>query len=140
MARERVDSLMVSRGLAPSRTRARALIEAGNVQVAGITVAKAGALVDPSAVIELREADHPYVSRGGLKLEGALEDLGVDASGLVVADIGASTGGFTDCVLRHGALRVYAIDVGHDQLHEALRADPRVIAKQGVNARHLTAL
>lgn len=138
MRRERADRLLVDRGLAPSRTRARALIEAGKVVADGAQVARASDLFAAQVVLAVRELDHPYVSRGGLKLEGALDDLELDPSGLVLADIGASTGGFTDCALRRGALRVYAIDVGHDQLHPRLRDDPRVIAREGVNARHLT--
>lgn len=139
MARERADRLLVSCGLAPSRTRARALIEAGKVFAAGVRVERASDLLAADAELTLSGLDHPYVSRGGLKLEGALDDLRLDVSALVVADIGASTGGFTDCVLQRGAARVYAIDVGHDQLHPKLRADPRVIAQEGVNARELGA-
>jgi 23S rRNA (cytidine1920-2'-O)/16S rRNA (cytidine1409-2'-O)-methyltransferase len=138
VSRERADRLLVARGLAPSRTRARALIEAGKVFAGGVLVQSASALLTPDVPLTLSELDHPYVSRGGLKLQGALEDLGVDVRALVVADIGASTGGFTDCALQRGAARVYAIDVGHDQLHATLRADPRVICHEGVNARELT--
>ncbi|HEX5659509.1 MAG TPA: TlyA family RNA methyltransferase [Polyangiales bacterium] len=140
MARERADRLLVACGLAPSRTRARALIEAGKVFADGAPVKTASDLLAPAAVLTLSELDHPYVSRGGAKLEGALDDLKVEVRALVVADIGASTGGFTDCVLQRGATRVYAIDVGHDQLHPTLRTDPRVIAHEGVNARELTSL
>jgi 23S rRNA (cytidine1920-2'-O)/16S rRNA (cytidine1409-2'-O)-methyltransferase len=135
--RERIDRVLVDRGLAPSRARARALIEAGKVRVQGVAVQRASDLVAPDALVQV-EPDHPYVSRGGLKLQGALADLAVEPSGWVAADIGASTGGFTDCLLRRGALRVYALDVGHDQLHASLAADPRVISIEGVNARHLT--
>jgi 23S rRNA (cytidine1920-2'-O)/16S rRNA (cytidine1409-2'-O)-methyltransferase len=131
--------LLVARGLAPSRTRARSLIEAGKVFADGAPVKSASDLLAPDASLST-ELDHPYVSRGGLKLQGALEDLRVDVRALVVADIGASTGGFSDCVLQRGATRVYAIDVGHDQLHAKLRQDPRVIAQEGVNARELTSL
>jgi 23S rRNA (cytidine1920-2'-O)/16S rRNA (cytidine1409-2'-O)-methyltransferase len=134
--RERIDRLLVERGLAPSRARARALVEAGKVAVNGVLVRKAGELVDPAAPLAV-EPDHPYVSRGGLKLEGALRDLGVDPAGSCAADIGASTGGFTDCLLRHGARRVYAIDVGHDQLHPSIAGDARVVSMERVNARHL---
>jgi 23S rRNA (cytidine1920-2'-O)/16S rRNA (cytidine1409-2'-O)-methyltransferase len=137
--RERADVLLVERGLAASRSRARALIEAGKVLADGVVLAKSSALVELSAALEISELDHPYVSRGGLKLEGALSDLALTVAGLVVADIGASTGGFTDCVLRAGAARVYAIDVGHGQLAPTLRADTRVIALEHTNARHLTA-
>jgi 23S rRNA (cytidine1920-2'-O)/16S rRNA (cytidine1409-2'-O)-methyltransferase len=138
MGRERIDRVLVERGLVPSRARARALIEAGKVAIAGRTVTKVSELVDPAAELALAP-DHPYVSRGGLNLEGALDDLHVDPSGLVVADVGASTGGFTDCVLRRGARRVYALDVGHGQLHPRLAADERVVAMEGINARDLRA-
>jgi 23S rRNA (cytidine1920-2'-O)/16S rRNA (cytidine1409-2'-O)-methyltransferase len=136
--RERVDRLLVERALAPSRTRARALIEAGKVFADGAHVARASELFAAEVVLTVSELDHPYVSRGGLKLAGALDDLALDLQGLVIADIGASTGGFTDCALSRGAARVYAIDVGHGQLHPRLASDPRVIAREGVNARHLT--
>jgi 23S rRNA (cytidine1920-2'-O)/16S rRNA (cytidine1409-2'-O)-methyltransferase len=138
MTRERIDRVLVERGFAPSRARARAMIEAGLVSLEGRTLSKASELVDPHAALVL-EPDHPYVSRGGLKLEGALGDLQVDPRDAVVADIGASTGGFTDCILRHGAQRVYALDVGHAQLHPRLAADARVVSLEGVNARHLEA-
>ncbi|MFT3926289.1 MAG: TlyA family RNA methyltransferase [Myxococcales bacterium] len=138
MGRERIDRVLVARGLVPSRARARALIEAGKVTVAGRAVTKVSDLVDPAAPVDVAP-DHPYVSRGGLKLEGALEDLGIDPRGAVVADIGASTGGFTDCLLRRGAQRSYALDVGHGQLHPSLAADPRVISMEGVNARYVDA-
>jgi 23S rRNA (cytidine1920-2'-O)/16S rRNA (cytidine1409-2'-O)-methyltransferase len=138
VSKQRADTLLVERGLAPSRSRARALIEAGKVLADGKLLEKPSALVEPTAELEV-EPDHPYVSRGGLKLEGALADLGLDVRGCVVADIGASTGGFTDCVLRAGALRVYAIDVGHGQLAPRLAADPRVVSREHTNARHLTA-
>jgi 23S rRNA (cytidine1920-2'-O)/16S rRNA (cytidine1409-2'-O)-methyltransferase len=134
--RDRIDRLLVARGLVPSRARARSLIEAGKVSVAGVVLRQAGDLVDPAASI-LLEPDHPYESRGGLKLEGALRDLALDPNAAVAADIGASTGGFTDCLLRHGAARVYALDVGHEQLHPSLRGDARVVAMEGINARHL---
>lgn len=137
--KERVDKLLVERGLAPSRTRARALIEAGKVTSDGVAIARPSELLARSCTLAVSELDHPFVSRGGLKLDGALDDLGLAVTALVVADIGASTGGFTDCVLRRGATRVYAIDVGHGQLHPSLQTDPRVIAQEGVNARHLTA-
>ncbi len=136
MARERIDRVLVARGLVPSRARARALIEAGKVRVAGQVVHKASDPVEPDGPFEVA-FDHPYVSRGGLKLEGALADLALDPAGLVVADIGASTGGFTDCVLRRGAARCYAVDVGHGQLHPSLAGDPRVVSMEGVNGRYL---
>jgi 23S rRNA (cytidine1920-2'-O)/16S rRNA (cytidine1409-2'-O)-methyltransferase len=138
VSRDRIDKLLVARGLAESRARAQALIEAGSVRVDGALVDKASALVAKECLLEVAPGQD-YVSRGGLKLEGALRDLAISVRDACVADIGASTGGFTDCVLRHGARRVYAIDVGHDQLHARLRADPRVIALEGVNARSLSA-
>ena len=137
--RERVDTLLVARGLVTSRSRARALVEAGKVFADGVQVAKPSAAISPDARLELRNDEPSYVSRGGNKLAGALRDLSVDPSGLVVADIGASTGGFTDCVLRAGALRVYAVDVGHGQLAPSLASDPRVVSIEHTNARHLTA-
>lgn len=137
--RERVDRLLVQRGLAPSRTRARALIEAGKVEADGVLVARPSDRLDGGCALVITELDHPYVSRGGQKLAGALGALGLDVRGLLVADIGASTGGFTDCVLRAGATHVYAVDVGHDQLHPSLREDARVTSLEGVNARYLTA-
>lgn len=139
MKRERVDRLLVERGLAPSRTRARALIEAQKVFADGAAVLRPSDLFAAQVTLSVSELDHPFVSRGGLKLAGALDDLKLDLTGRVLADIGASTGGFTDCALSRGAARVYAIDVGHAQLHPRLAADPRVIAREGVNARHLTA-
>jgi 23S rRNA (cytidine1920-2'-O)/16S rRNA (cytidine1409-2'-O)-methyltransferase len=138
MARERIDRLLLARGLVETRTRARALIEAGKVSADGRLLRKPSELVAVDARLSVA-ADEGYVSRGGLKLAGALEDLHVDPRELVVADIGASTGGFTDCVLRAGARRVYAIDVGRGQLHASLRADPRVVSLEGVNARELRA-
>jgi 23S rRNA (cytidine1920-2'-O)/16S rRNA (cytidine1409-2'-O)-methyltransferase len=137
--RERVDRLLVERGLAPSRTRARALIEASKVFADGAVVVRPSDLFAAEVTLTVSELDHPYVSRGGLKLAGALDALQVDLSGLVLADIGASTGGFTDCALQRGAARVYAIDVGHGQLHPRIASDTRVVAREGVNARHLTA-
>jgi 23S rRNA (cytidine1920-2'-O)/16S rRNA (cytidine1409-2'-O)-methyltransferase len=137
VARERLDKLMVERGLAASRERARALILAGQVEVAGRPADKAGMMLDPSAEIRLRQPDHPYVSRGALKLLRALEDFAIDPSGVVALDIGASTGGFTDLLLRRGAARVYAIDVGYGQLAWSLRQDPRVVVLERENIRHL---
>jgi 23S rRNA (cytidine1920-2'-O)/16S rRNA (cytidine1409-2'-O)-methyltransferase len=137
--KHRADKLLVDRRLVSSRTRARALIEAGKVTIDGVIVTRPSDLLDVDSNLTISELDHPFVSRGGLKLDGALTDLAVDVRDLVIADIGASTGGFTDCVLRRGAARVYAIDVGHDQLHPTLRIDPRVDSREGVNARHLTA-
>ena len=135
----RLDVALVDRGLAASRERARALIMAGQVRVDGQVVSKAGASVALAAAIELDVADHPYVSRGGVKLAHALDDFGIDPSGKRALDVGASTGGFTDALLRRGAASVIALDVGRGQLDWKLRTDPRVDVHDGVNARHLTA-
>lgn len=134
----RADQLMVEQGLASSRSRAQALILAGEVFSHDRKIEKAGEQLRPDTPLRVRE-QQKYVSRGGLKLEGALLDTGFSPTGLVVADIGASTGGFTDCVLFHGATKVYAVDVGHGQLAEKLRQDERVIAMERTNARHLVA-
>jgi len=123
----RLDQLLVDRGLAPSRERARALILAGQAQVDGRAVSKAGAQVAPEADVTLLAPDHPYVSRGGLKLAHALETFGIAVEGRDALDIGASTGGFTDVLLQRGAARVVALDVGHGQLDWRLRRDPRVV-------------
>jgi 23S rRNA (cytidine1920-2'-O)/16S rRNA (cytidine1409-2'-O)-methyltransferase len=135
--RVRLDQLLVSRGLAQSRERARALILAGDVTVAGAHMTKAGTLVDEAAEIALRQPDHPWVGRGGVKLAHALEIFGIDVRDRVALDIGASTGGFTDVLLERGASRVVALDVGHNQLDWRLRNDPRVVCLEGVNARYL---
>jgi len=137
--KERLDVLLVDRGLVPSRERARAVILAGQVRVDGQPVSKAGTLVREAAEIELIAPDHPYVSRGGVKLAHALDRFGIDVAGRRALDVGASTGGFTDVLLRRGAASVIALDVGHGQLAWELRRDPRVIAREGINARHLTA-
>jgi len=137
MGKQRIDKLLVERDLAGSRERARALILAGRVLVDDTPVTKAGTMVAEDAALRLRGEDLPYVSRGGLKLEGALEDLELDVSGMVVLDVGASTGGFTDCCLKRGATRVYAVDVGRGQLDWSLRNDPRVVCLERTNARHL---
>ncbi|MGC8762547.1 MAG: TlyA family RNA methyltransferase [Acidobacteriota bacterium] len=134
---ERADLLLVLKGLAPSREKAQALILAGQVFSGERRIEKAGQKVDEGAPLEVRGRACPYVSRGGLKLEGALDALSLPVEGLVCADIGASTGGFTDCLLARGARRVYAVDVGKGQLHERLRQDPRVVSREGVNARYL---
>jgi len=137
MARERLDKLLVDRALARSRDRARALIMAGRVLVDDAPVTKPGAAVAADADLRLRGDDHPFVSRGGLKLEGALDDLGIDVAGKTVLDVGASTGGFTDCCLRRGAARSFCVDVGTNQLDWSLRSDPRVTALERTNARNL---
>ncbi len=136
--KERLDVLVVERGLAESRTKAQALILAGQVVVDDQRVDKPGALVPVEAELRLKGEVLPYVSRGGLKLKAALERFGLDVRGKVAADIGASTGGFTDCLLQEGATRVHAIDVGYGQLHEKLRTDARVRSRERVNARYLT--
>lgn len=133
----RLDTLVVARGLAASRERARALILAGLVRVNGQVVSKAGAPIDPSADLSLIEPDHPYVSRGGVKLAHALDTFGIDVTGRLALDVGASTGGFTDVLLRRGAARVVALDVGHGQLDWKIRSDPRVVVLEHVNARTL---
>lgn len=138
MKKERIDVLVVERGLAETRTRAQALILAGQVVVNDQRVDKPGARVPVEAELRLKGEVLPFVSRGGLKLEAALRQFPVEVSGQVCADIGASTGGFTDCLLQRGATKVHAIDVGYGQLHEKLRKDPRVISRERVNARHLT--
>jgi 23S rRNA (cytidine1920-2'-O)/16S rRNA (cytidine1409-2'-O)-methyltransferase len=135
--RRRLDLLVVERGLADSREKARALILAGQVLVNGQKGDKAGSNIDAAANIELL-AQPRYVGRGGLKLEAALDHFGIDVAGKVCLDVGSSTGGFTDCLLQRGVARVYAIDVGTGQLDWKLRNDPRVIVQEQVNARYLT--
>ncbi len=139
MKKPRADVLLVERGLAPSRERARALILAGQVWSGPRRVDKAGDTLLPDAPLEVRGNDMPFVSRGGVKLAGALDAFVFDPRDLVVGDIGASTGGFTDCVLQRGARKVYAIDVGYGQLADKLRRDPRVVVMERINARHLQA-
>jgi 23S rRNA (cytidine1920-2'-O)/16S rRNA (cytidine1409-2'-O)-methyltransferase len=134
----RLDKLLFERGLASSRERAQALILAGNVLVDGQKVEKAGTAVEPDANIRLLEEDLKYVSRAGLKLEKALEHWKLNVQGKVCLDIGASTGGFTDCLLQHGASRVIAVDTGHGQIDFRLRQDPRVRLLEKTNARYLT--
>ncbi len=136
-AKTRLDIALVNRGLVASRERARALILAGLVTVDGQVVSKAGAQVADAARVELMTPDHPYVGRGGVKLAHALETFGVDPLGRRALDIGASTGGFTDVLLRRGAASVIALDVGRGQLDWRLRTDPRVLVREGVNARYL---
>lgn len=134
--RQRLDELLVAKGLAESRAKARALILAGQVLVNGQKTGKAGQGVALKSRLEIL-ARLPYVSRGGLKLEAALDQFGIQVQERVCLDIGASTGGFTDCLLQRGARRVYAVDVGSGQLDWKLRNDPRVVVKEGLNARHL---
>lgn len=135
--KERLDKLLLMKGLVQSRERARSLIMEGKVLVNGERVEKPGAWVRQDAEIELREEGHPYVSRGGVKLEGALKQFGINPSGMVVLDVGASTGGFTDCILQKGAKKVYAVDVGYGQLAWKLRNDPRVVNLERKNIRFL---
>ncbi|HMD35989.1 MAG TPA: TlyA family RNA methyltransferase [Vicinamibacterales bacterium] len=137
-AKKRLDVALVDLGLAPSRERARALILAGQVTVDGRGVSKAGAPVAADARIQLAVPDHPYASRGGVKLAHALDIFRVEPRGRRALDVGASTGGFTDVLLQRGAASVIALDVGHGQLDWKLRNDPRVIVREGVNARALT--
>jgi len=133
----RLDQLLVDRQLVESREKARALILAGSVLVNGQKIDKAGHAVAPDAAIELLERPK-FVSRGGIKLEAALEHFHIDVLGRVCLDVGSSTGGFTDCLLQHGAARVYAIDVGTAQIDWKLRNDPRVVVREQVNARYLS--
>ena len=134
--RVRLDRLLVEQGLAASRERARALILSGAVLVNDESRDKAGFLVDPGAVIRIRGGDNPYVGRGGLKLKGALSAFGIGVRGLVCLDVGASTGGFTDCLLQEGAARVYALDVGYGELSWKLRTDQRVVCIERTNIRY----
>ena len=138
MPRVRLDILLVERGLAPSRERARVLILAGQVSINGAPARKAGESVPADAQIALVKPDHPYVGRGGVKLAHALDTFLIDVTDAVALDIGASTGGFTDVMLQRGAARVVALDVGHGQLDWKLRTDPRVVVIEHVNARTLT--
>jgi len=139
MPRVRADVLLVERGLAETRERARRLIMAGRVRVGTETLVKPATLLDSGAAIELLEPER-YVSRGGLKLEAALDTFAITVAGLRCLDIGASTGGFTDCMVQRGAASVLAIDVGRAQLHQKLRDDPKVTLMEGVNARDLPEL
>ena len=139
MAKERLDVLLVKRGYAPSREQARRTIMAGLVRVGGERADKPGVRVPVDAPIEVEGPLHPYVSRGGLKLEEALRVFSIDLTGRVVIDIGASTGGFTDCALQKGARIVYAVDVGYGQLAWKLRQDPRVVVMERTNFRAFSA-
>ncbi|OGP92395.1 MAG: hemolysin [Deltaproteobacteria bacterium RBG_16_47_11] len=137
MRKERLDKLLVEKGVVQSRERARALILAGRVAVEGQRVDKPGTQIAMEAQLQLRGEDQPYVSRGGIKLEGALDAFGIDPKGMVVMDVGASTGGFTDCVLQRGAMKVYAVDVGYGQLAWKLQKDFRVVNLERRNIRYL---
>lgn len=137
MPKKRLDLLLVDRGLAETRSRAQALIMAGAVIVDGQRVDKAGVAFDESSEIRLKSEQLPYVSRGGLKLAHALDEFGIDPAGKVCVDVGASTGGFTDCLLQRGAAKVWAIDTGTNQLHYSLRTDERVVSLERMNARHI---
>jgi 23S rRNA (cytidine1920-2'-O)/16S rRNA (cytidine1409-2'-O)-methyltransferase len=136
----RLDVWLVERGLAPSRQRARELIEQGDVLVGGVVTDKPAAQVDVDRGVALRSTEHVWVGRGARKLLSVLEPFGMSVEGRVCADLGASTGGFTEVLLHRGAARVYAVDVGKGLLHERLAADPRVVVMDGVNVRHLEAL
>jgi 23S rRNA (cytidine1920-2'-O)/16S rRNA (cytidine1409-2'-O)-methyltransferase len=138
MGKERADKLLVERGLIESRAKAQALIMAGKVYSADRRIAKAGDLVADDTPLEVKGQDHPWVSRGGLKLAHALAHFALDPKGAVAIDVGASTGGFTDVLLSMGAARVHAVDVGHGQLAWKLRNDPRVVVLERTNARHLS--
>ena len=135
----RLDKYLTEAGFAESRTRAARLIESGKVAVDGKAITKSAFEVPDGAKVTVAQDDCPYVSRGGLKLQGALDAFGIDPCGMVCADIGASTGGFTHCLLTKGAIRIYAVDSGRDQLHSSLRQDGRVVSMEGCNARYLTA-
>ncbi len=130
---------LVEAGLVESRAKAAALIMAGLAYAGTARIGKAGELIPPGAALSLKGQEHPWVSRGGVKLAHGLVRFGLDPAGRVALDIGASTGGFTDVLLTHGATRVYAVDVGHGQLAWKIRADPRVVVLEKTNARHLTA-
>ena len=136
--KKRLDVLLVEQGYADSRAKAQAIIMSGQVYVAGQKADKPGIAYEESVEIEVRGASCPYVSRGGLKLEKALRDFGVDPTGYVCSDSGASTGGFTDCLLQQGASKVFAIDVGYGQLDWKIRSDPRVVVMERTNVRYVT--
>ncbi len=132
----RLDALLVERGIAPTVEKARALIMAGAIKIDTVCMDKAGAQVLADAPLSVKGEDHPFVSRGGLKLKGALEYFALDVTGHVVLDVGASTGGFTDCLLQAGVHKVFAVDVGYGQLAWKLREDPRVVVIERTNIRH----
>jgi 23S rRNA (cytidine1920-2'-O)/16S rRNA (cytidine1409-2'-O)-methyltransferase len=133
----RLDKLLLEKNLTPTRQKAQALIGAGQVMVNNRLADKAGAMVDDSCIIEIKESC-PFVSRGGYKLEAGLQFFDINPAGLVCLDVGASTGGFTDCLLQHGALKVYSVDVGYGQLAWELRQNPRIVVMERTNARYLT--
>ena len=133
----RLDVALVERGLAPTRERAQALVLAGLVDVDGQKVDKAGTKIAAGSDIRVRGNDNPFVSRGGLKLRRALDAFAIDVGGRIAMDVGASTGGFTDCLLQRGTTKVYAVDVGYNQLDSKLRSDPRVVVMEKENFRHL---
>lgn len=137
MPRQRLDVLLVERGLFPTRSKAQAAIMAGKVRVEGVARPKAGASVSPDIGVEILADAVPYVSRGGLKLAAGLDGFSIEPKGRVAVDVGASTGGFTDCLLQRGAAKIYAVDVGHGQLDAKLRSDPRVACMEGTHARDL---
>lgn len=136
--KERADKVLADRQMVSSRSQAKSMIEQGEVSVNGVQLRKAGELIDPEATIQIRSPQ--YVGRGALKLEKALTEFAIDVSSRVLLDLGASTGGFTEVLLNRGASKVYAIDVGHDQLAPKLRSDPRVVNLEGTNIRDLTEL
>ncbi len=136
--KERLDKVIKQRRLIRSRSQAQRMIAAGRVKVDGRILTRPGHPIDPEAEIEILSFEK-YVSQGGDKLDAALEGFRIDPNGLICLDVGASTGGFTDCLLQHGAAKVYAIDVGHEQLHPRLRRHPKVVVREGLNARYLEA-
>ena len=138
MAKKRADQILVDRGLAESRSRAQAYIMAGNVYAGEQKITKSGQQLKEDVVLDVRGKEHPWVSRGGLKIEKGLQEFDIDVSGMTVIDVGASTGGFTDVCLTHGATKVYAVDVGHGQLAWKIRNDDRVIVLEKTNARYLS--
>ena len=138
MAKKRLDVLLFEKGLCPSRERAKTAIMEGIVYIAGQKAGKAGDMVDENAELEVRGNDNAFVSRGGKKIEKALNYFAIDPSGLTVMDVGASTGGFTDCLLQQGAKKVFAIDVGYGQLDWKIRSDPRVVVMERTNIRYVT--
>jgi 23S rRNA (cytidine1920-2'-O)/16S rRNA (cytidine1409-2'-O)-methyltransferase len=139
MKKQRLDVALVARGICDTRSKAQSLIMARRILVNGLHVDKAGAGVTDDDELRIEELEHPWVGRGGMKLAHALREFGISVEGKICADVGASTGGFTDVMLKSGAKRVYAIDVGYGQLDASLRSDPRVVNREKVNARYLTA-